>query len=113
MDIAAQLEELREIADSFSSDFAMYLDDKADNAALNWLRAYGIPQTPNDVWRIFSVLYSGIPALLVQDDKVALTEGAKGSEQEVAENKRKRETQAQLFDPAKFGGPVTSPGGYI
>lgn len=113
----AEVNALYEAIDSLSPEFEDYILDKCDAAALNWLRVYGIPETPNDVYRIFYVLYSGIPANLIKDGKVTPNEGVLATEDVRAERKAKRASQQQsLFDISSLlsedGAPV-SPGQYL
>lgn len=104
------VEDFKKVADGFSDDFEEFLLERCDQAALNWLRVYGIPETPNDVWRIFHVVYKGVPALLVQEKKMVPTEGVwRDSEEREKRTAERKEEEARweqasaslqrLFDP--------------
>jgi hypothetical protein len=96
-DYKTEVQALYDAIDSLSDEFNEYLNELCDKAALNWLRVYGIPQTPNDVWRIFNVLYQGIPANLIKDGKLIHGNGAVLASEDVqAERKAKREARSQL-----------------
>lgn len=94
----AEVEALYDAIDSLSDEFNEYLLEKTDQAALNWLRVYGMPETPNDVYRIFQVLYQGIPANLVKDGKVTLSEGSLAADEERSRRKEQRQQTQLSFD---------------
>lgn len=98
-DYEAEVKALYDAIDSLSDEFSDYLAEKCDQAVLNWLRIYGIPKTPNEVWQIFSVLYRGLPANLIKDGKVVPSEGVLVSDEVKAERQAKRnETQLSFSD---------------
>lgn len=112
------VEAMQEVGDTYSDDFVKYLTEKLDAACLNWLRIYGIPETPNDVHRIFSTIYRGLPAALIVEGKMTLTEEALASPEEVEEFRAKRKAKkAELAGQGSLFGdvsPATSnPGQYL
>lgn len=121
MSLATEVTELYDAMDSLSDDFTEYIAKMCDQAALNWLRVYGIPETPADVYRIFHLLYHGIPANLVKDGKFTPNEDIVASDEVVAERKAKREADSQfsLEDMLRSvqgmnpGDDVTRPGMYL
>lgn len=115
------VEKLQEAADAYSDEFSEFLASRTDMACLNWLRVYGIPKTPNDVYEMFRVLYSALPAALIVEGFIALTEKGTAPAEAAAQRTAERKGQQSLFSAqglAKlaeeaFGGKVTNPGGYI
>lgn len=98
-DYEAEVKELYRTIDSLSEEFTDYLAEKCDQAALNWLRIYGIPQTPNEVWQIFSILYRGLTANLIKDGKVVPSADILVSDEVLAERQAKRDgNQLSLTD---------------
>lgn len=98
-DVKAEISELQDAVDTYSDDFNEHLREKLDQAALNWLTSYGIPDSPYEVWSIFYSIYRLLPALLVNNGYIELTAKGRASVEEVASRKegRKGEAQQSLF----------------
>lgn len=95
---SAEVDALYDAIDSLSDEFNEYIADRCDAAALNWLRAYGIPKTPAEVYQIFSTLYRGLPANLIKDGKFIPAEGVIASDEAKAERAAKRNENQLSFD---------------
>lgn len=97
-DYKEEVQKLQDTLDSYSEELVETLRDRIDQAALNWLVTYGMPETPHDVWTIFYALYRSVPAMLAGDEYIEFTPKARATAEEVASRKEeRRNSQQSLF----------------